>query len=260
MTAALLLWLATAAAPSAPAEGLLAGRLAIFEDRTLVPISRVQQIVRQPLGLTLRRGRRVYDAQLDPQGYFVFRAPAGVYRVEYLSVGYRAEFFEPLELEVRGGALACAGTFSFSVLRLESLGNSNASRFSLSDDCERLMPYLRSLTGWTGKSSVRPPRHAEPEQVPRELTVADLLLGLRAEVSGNGTELAVRGWYVFPVFQGLGDPGALTLHLSGARLTGSAPGFGSEIALGAGLNLFGLAELVASGGVRLGFDGFPTEL
>jgi len=175
-------------------------------------------------------------------------------------VGYRAEFFEPLELEVRGGALACAGTFSFSVLRLESLGNSNASRFSLSDDCERLMPYLRSLTGWTGKSSVRPPRHAEPEQVPRELTVADLLLGLRAEVSGNGTELAVRGWYVFPVFQGLGDPGALTLHLSGARLTGSAPGFGSEIALGAGLNLFGLAELVASGGVRLGFDGFPTEL
>jgi hypothetical protein len=75
MTAPLLLWLAAASA--APPDGLVAGRLAIYEGRTLAPLRRVQDIVRAPVGLSLRRGRDVYDAQLDEEGFFTFRAPPG---------------------------------------------------------------------------------------------------------------------------------------------------------------------------------------
>src|SRR5262245_35263138 len=120
MTAQLLLWLAAASA--APPEGLVAGRLAFYENRELAPLRRVEAVVRAPVGLSLRRGRNVYDAQLDQEGFFVLRAPAGTYRLEAVSLGNRAEMVPPQNVDVRPAELLCAGTLAVSVQRLEYLG------------------------------------------------------------------------------------------------------------------------------------------
>lgn len=257
MTAQLLLWLVAAAAT--PAEGVLAGRLAIYEGRTLAPLRRVEDVLRRPVGLALRRGREVYEARLDVEGFFAARLPAGLYRLEYVSLGTRVEMVPPQELEVRADELLCAGTLAVSVQRLESLGENNASRYSSVNDCARMMPYLKAWAGWTGPAAVRLPTSAPAEEGPRTLSVPELLVGLRAEVSLDGTELALRGWYVYPVLRGIGEPAAVTLHLSLARLTSPAPGFGGEVSFGPGVGLFGLVELCGVAGFRLGFDGFPTE-
>lgn len=260
MLAPLLLWLA--ATTAAPRDGLVAGRLAFYEGREPAPIWRVQAIVRQPVSLSLRRGRKLYDAQLDDEGFFIARVPAGLYRLESVGLGSRAEVIAPHLVEVRPAQLLCAGTLAVSVQRLEYLGQSTFSRFDVLNDCARLMPFLKQRSGWAGPAAVRLPMPAPFDDAPRELTTADVLCGLRAEVSINGTELAVRGWYVYPLLFGLGDPGAVTVHLSGARLTRwmePGPGFAAEVALGAGVNVLGLLELIAAGGVRLGFQGVATE-
>jgi len=257
MTAQLLLWLAAAAAP--PPDGLWAGRLAIYEGRALAPLRRVQEIVRAPVGLSLRRGRAVYDAQLDEEGFFVLRAPAGTYRLEAVGLGSRAELVPPQDVEVRPSELSCAGTLALSVQRLEYLGQGTLSRFTVVDDCARMLPFLRQRAGWPGPGKVHLPRAAPPEEeAPRVLTAADLLCGLRAEASTNGTELAFRGWYIYPILQTVGAPGAITIHGSLGRVTGPSAGFGGEFSVGPGVNVLGLVELAAVAGVRFGFDGFPT--
>lgn len=260
MIAPLLLWLAAAGA--APREGLVAGRLAIYEDQALAPLRRVELVLRQTVSLSLRRGRKVYDAQLDEEGFFVARLPAGVYRLESLGLGSRGEVIDPQLVEVRPSQLLCAGTLAISVQRLEYLGQSTYSRFDVLDDCARLMPLLKQRAGWTGPAAVRLPRPAPVEEVPRVLTAADLLCGLRAEASVNGAELALRGWYVYPLFFRLGEPGAVSVHLSAARLTRwlePGPDFAGEVTLGPGVNVLGLMELIGVAGVRLGFEGFTTE-
>ena len=55
------------------------------------------------------------------------------------------------------------------------------------------------------------------------------------------------------------DIQCVTLHASLGRVTGPGPGFGGEFSAGLGVNVLGLVELAAVGGVRFGFDGFPTE-
>lgn len=257
MTAQLLLWLAAA---SAPPDGLWAGRLAIYEGRALAPLRRVQEVVRAPVGLSLRRGRNVYDAVLDEEGFFVLRAPAGTYRLEAVSLGGRAELVPAQDVDVRPSELVCAGTLALSVQRLEYLGQGTLSRFTVVDDCARMLPFLRQRAGWPGPGKVHLPRAAPPEEeAPRVLTAVDLLCGLRAEASTNGTELALRGWYVYPILQAVGEPGAVTLQWSLGRVTGPGPGFGGEFSVGPGVNVLGLVELAAVGGARFGFDGFPTE-
>ncbi|HYV48167.1 MAG TPA: hypothetical protein VFA20_25080, partial [Myxococcaceae bacterium] len=186
MTAQLLLWLAASAA-APPPDGFVAGRLAFYENRELATIYRVQAVVRAPVGLSLRRGRNVYDAQLDGEGFFVLRAPAGTYRLEAVSLGTRAEMVPPQNVDVRPSELSCAGTLALSVQRLEYLGQGTLSRFTVVDDCARMLPFLRQRLGWTGPGKVHLPRAAAPEsETPRVLTAADLLCGLRAEASYNG--------------------------------------------------------------------------
>lgn len=257
MTAQLLLWLAASAPPP---DGLLAGRLAIYEGRALAPLRRVQEVVRAPVGLSLRRGRSVYDAVLDEEGFFVLRAPAGTYRLEAVSLGSRAELVPAQDVDVRPAELVCAGTLALSVQRLEYLGQGTLSRFTVVDDCAQMLPFLRQRAGWPGPGKVHLPRPTPPEEeAPRVLTAADLLCGLRAEASTNGTELALRGWYVYPLLQAVGEPGAITLHGSLGRVTGPGPGFGGEFSVGPGVNVLGMVELAAVAGARFGFDGFPTE-
>ena len=237
----------------------MAGRLAVLEDHRPVPLWHVQAVLGAPVSVELRRGRRVIAVELDLEGHFVARAPAGRYRLEYLVLGRQAEFFEPQVLEVRPGALLCAGTLSLDVPRLELLGDGSASRLTAANDCARMLPSLRALARWGGPAGIRLAVRAPPEEEPRELTLPDLLLGFRAEASVNGSELALRGWYVYPLLGTLGEPAAVTLHLGGARLSGSPPGFGVELSAGAGINLFGPLELAGAIGVRAGVEGFPTE-
>ena len=257
MTAQLLLWLAAAAA--APVEGVVAGRLAIYEGRSQMQLPYVESVLRRRVWLTLRRGRRVYETQLDAEGFFAARLPAGRYRLEYLSLGEQAEVLGPQIVEVQADRLVCAGTLAIVVQRLESLGESNASAYAPVNDCARMMPYLKTMTGWKGATAVRLPVRAPDDGEPRVLSVADLLLGLRGEVAISGTELALRGWYVYPLLQRIGDPGAVTLQVSYAHLMGLGSGFGGEVSAGPGVNVLGLVELNGVAGVRLGFSGFPTE-
>ncbi|HEY8209848.1 MAG TPA: hypothetical protein VIG99_20310 [Myxococcaceae bacterium] len=261
MLAPLLLWLAAAGA-APPRDGLVAGRLAIYEGRALAPLRRVQDVIRQPVSLSLRRGRKVYDAALDEDGFFVIRVPAGVYRLESVGLGTRAEVIDPQQVEVRASQLLCAGTLAVSVQRLEYLGQSTLSRFDVFNDCAQLWPVLKQRAGWAGPTAIRLPRPAAFDEAPRALGAADLLCGLRAEASVSGTELALRGWYVYPLLSGLGDAGAVTVHLSAARLTrwmDPSPNFGGEVTLGPGVNVLGLLELIGVAGVRIGFEGFTTE-
>jgi hypothetical protein len=256
MTAQLLLWLAISAPPP---EGLLAGRLAIYEGRALAPLRHVEAVLRTPVGLSLRRGRHVYDAQLDDEGFFVLRVPAGTYRLEAVALGLRAEVVPAHDVDVRPAELVCAGTWALSIQRLEYLGQGTLSRFAVLDDCARMLPFLRQRAGWPGPGRIHLPRPAPPEEVPRVLTAADLLCGLRAEASTNASELVLRGWYVYPLEGKLGAPGAITLHVSFGRVTGEDPGFGAEFSVGPGVNVLGVMELAAVAGMRAGFDGFPTE-
>src|SRR4051812_47475446 len=102
--------------------GVAGGRLLLRAGNSEVSLAAARETLGgDALVLELRRGAQVLEASLDDDGYFWVRAPAGAYRLEYLRVGTRAEFFAPQEIVVEPGALTCAGTVALELDRVEAL-------------------------------------------------------------------------------------------------------------------------------------------
>ena len=232
----------------ADTSGVVGGRLLLRAGTSEVSLAAARAAVGgEPLALELRRGAQVLEATLDEDGYFWARAPAGVYRIEYLRVGKRAEFFAPQEVEVQPGALTCAGTLGLELDHIESLGANVNNRVTVTDQCAETTPRLRRAAGVaTERVTIAQPGPQFEHST--GLTWRDLVIGLRAEVA-FGDSRVVRGLFRIPPLARNGLWSRWILLVGGGALRNDRHELVRDVTLGAGVQL-SVFDLLAIGGAR----------
>jgi hypothetical protein len=232
----------------ADASGVVGGRLLLRAGTSEVSLAAARAAVGgERIVLELRRGAQVLEATLDEDGYFWARAPAGVYRIEYLRVGKRAEFFAPQEVVVQPGALTCAGTLGLELDPIESLGANVNNRVTVTDQCAETTPRLRRAAG-TAIERVALAQPGPQFEHTTGVTWRDLVIGLRAEVA-FGDFRVVRGLFRIPPLTQDGPWSRSILLVGGGALRGDRNELIRDVTLGAGLQLW-YFDLLAIGGAR----------
>jgi hypothetical protein len=232
----------------ADASGVVGGRLLLRAGTSEVSLAAARAAVGgERIALELRRGAEVLEATLDEDGYFWARAPAGVYRIEYLLVGKRAEFFAPQEVVVQPGALTCAGTLGLELDQIESLGANVNNRVIVTDQCAETTPRLRKAAG-TATERVTLARPGPQYEHTTGVTWRDLAIGLRAEVA-FGDFRVVRGLFRIPPLSREGPWSRWIFLVGGGALRGDRDELVRDVTLGAGIQLW-YFDLLAIGGAR----------
>jgi hypothetical protein len=230
--------------------GVVGGRLLLRAGNREVSLAAARAALGgEKIVLELRRGAHVLEASLDEDGYFWLKAPAGAYRLEYLRIGKRAEFFAPHEVVVQPGALTCAGTVALEVDQVESLGANVNNRVTVTDQCAETTPRLRRVAG------------TAPERVIERVTIAqpgpqfehlghvewrDLVIGPRVELA-IGDPVIVRGLLRVPPLAHEGPFSRLILLVGGGGLRNDHHEFVYDITLGAGVHVVYFDLLAVSG-------------
>jgi hypothetical protein len=201
----------------------------------------------ESLALELRRGTQVLEAMLDEDGYFWVKAPAGTYRLEYLRIGKRAEFFAPQTIVVQPGALTCAGTVALELERIEELGANVSNRVAVTDQCTETIPRLRAAAG-SGAERVAIASPGSLYEHSSGPSWRELIVGLRAEVA-IGDHLALRGLFRLPPMARTGffSRSILLFGLGGVR--GDRDEIAYDVTLGAGGHVL-FFDMLAIGGAR----------
>lgn len=236
----------------ADSSGVVGGRLLLRAGNSEVPLAAARAAVGgDKIVLELRRGAQVLEASLDEDGYFWLEAPAGTYRLQYLRIGKRAEFFAPHEVVVQPGALTCAGTVALEVDQIESLGANVNNRVTVTDQCAETMPRLRRVakTG-TGGGSERVTLAQPGPQFEHlgHLEWRDLVIVPRIELA-VGDPVIVRGLLRVPPLAHEGLFSRLILLVGGGGLRGDNHEFVYDVTLGAGVHI-AFFDLLGIGGVR----------
>lgn len=232
----------------ADADGVVGGRLLLRAGTSEVSLAAARAAVGgERIALELRRGAQVLEATLDEDGYFWARAPAGVYRIEYLRVGKRAEFFAPQEVVVQPGALTCAGTLGLELDQIESLGANVNNRVTVTDQCAETTPRLRRAAG-TATERVAIAQPGPQYEHTAGVTWRGLAIGLRAEVAFGDSRI-VRGLFRIPPLAREGLWSRWILLVGGGALRGDRNELIRDVTLGAGVQLW-LFDLLAIGGAR----------
>jgi hypothetical protein len=247
LRAAITLAILASSGTAAAAPGWIGGRLLFTQKGEPLPLDQVESAAGAEIGLEMRSGRNVIVARIDRDGYFVAQGEPGTYRVEYLLLGDRAEFFAPHELVLQAGTLTCAGTIAIEASPIESLGSNVETPVTIRDQCKQAWPALRELAAPAPGNAPRTVRLARPgplEEHPWGRTVRDLLVGLRAEVV-FGSRAALRGVYLLPFNR-------ITIMAEGGLVYDSVrDGFAAyDMGGGAGYRLLGPIDGFAIGGVR----------
>jgi hypothetical protein len=202
----------------------------------------------EALVLELRRGAQVLEAALDDDGYFWVTAPAGTYRLEYLRVGKRAEFFAPQEIVVEPGALTCAGTVALELERVETLGANVSNHVTVTDQCAETTPRLRAVAGTAGVERVALSRPGSQYEHYSGVDWRTLAIGLRAEVA-LGEHAALRGLFRLPPLAREGLFSRWIFLVGGGGIRGDRDEIAFDITLGAGVKVW-YFDLLAIGGAR----------
>lgn len=230
--------------------GAAGGRLVLRVQNSEISLAAARAAVGgESLVLELRRGTQVLEATLDEDGYFWVNAPAGTYRLEYLRVGKRAEFFAPQTIVVQPGALTCAGTVALELDRIEELGANVNNRVAVTDQCGETMPRLRATAG----SGPRTERVAIASPGPlyehyAGLGWRDVLVGLRAEAA-IGPHIILRGLFRLPPVAHTGFLSRAILLFGFGGLRGDRDEIAYDATLGAGGHVL-FFDMLAIGGVR----------
>jgi hypothetical protein len=203
----------------------------------------------EALVLELRRGGQVLEAVLDADGYFWVKAPAGTYRLEYLRVGTRAEFFAPQEIVVQPGTLTCAGTVALELERVEAHGANVSNRVTVTDQCAETMPRVRAASGTAGVERVALSRPGPQYEHYDSVGWRTLVIGLRAEVA-IGKHAALRGLYRLPPLAREGLFSRWIFLVGGGGVRGDLDEIAYDVTLGAGVEVGGFFDLLAIGGAR----------
>lgn len=229
--------------------GVGGGRLLLRVGNAEVPLAAAKAAAGgEAFVLEVRRGAQVLEAALDEDGYFWFNAPAGTYRLQYLRVGARAEFFAPQEIVVQPGALTCAGTVALELDRIESLGANVNNRVTVTDQCAEAMPRLRAAAGAAGAERVDLSRPGPMYEHEDSVSWRTLVVGLRAEVA-LGEHLAVRGLYRLPPLAREGPFSRWVFLVGGGWIRGDNDERAYDVTAGAGVNVWNF-DLLAIGGAR----------
>lgn len=237
-----------AGAARADTSGVVGGRLLLRAGTSEVSLAAARAAVGgERIALELRRGAQVVEATLDEDGYFWARAPAGVYRLEYLRVGTRAEFFAPQQVVVQSGALTCAGTVGLELDRVEALGANVNNRVTVTDQCAETTPRLRRAAG-VATERVTLAQPGPQFEHTTGLTWRDLVIGLRAEVA-FGDFRVVRGLFRVPPLAREGVWSRCILLVGGGGLRGPNNELIRDVTLGAGVRL-SVFDLLAITGAR----------
>lgn len=232
----------------ADSTGTAGGRLVLRERNSEVSLAAARAAVGgESLAIELRRGAQVLEATLDEDGYFWLEAPPGTYRLEYLRVGKRAEFFAPQEIVVQPGALTCAGTVALELDRIEELGANVNNRVAVTDQCSETMPRLRTARA-PGVARVAIARPGPRYEHVQGLGWRDLIVGLRAEVAIGGHR-AVRGLYRLPPVARTGLFSRWIVMLGAGGTGGDNDQVAYDATLGAGLHVF-YFDLIGFAGAR----------
>jgi len=236
---------------SARAEpsGVVGGRLMLRAGNSEVSLDAARAALGgEALVLELRRGAQVLEAALDDDGYFWVTAPAGTYRLEYVRVGKRAEFFAPQEIVVEPGALTCAGTVALELERVEDLGANVSNRVTVTEQCAETTPRLRAVAGPAGVERVAISRPGSQYEHYSGVDWRTLAIGLRAEVA-LGEHAALRGLFRLPPLAREGVFSRWIFLVGGGGIRGDRDEVAFDITLGAGVKVW-YFDLLAIGGAR----------
>jgi hypothetical protein len=235
-------------AARAEPSGVVGGRLLLRTGNSEMSLAAARAAADgEALVLELRRGAHVLEASLDEDGYFWVQAPAGTYRLEYLRVGKRAEFFAPQELVIQPGAITCAGTVALDLERVEALGANVSNRVTVTDQCAETMPRLRGAEG-TFVERVAIARPGEQYEHHDGVSWRTLVVGLRAEIS-IGEHLALRGLYRLPPLAREGLFSRWIFLVGGGGVRGDRDEIAYDVTVGAGVRV-SYFDLLGIGGVR----------
>ena len=237
---------------SARAEpgSVIVGRLLLRAGSSEVSLGAARAAVGgEALVLELRRGGQVLEAALDDDGYFWVNAPAGTYRLEYLRVGKRAEFFAPQEIAVQPGTFTCAGTVALELDRIEALGANVSNRVTVTDQCAETMSRLRLAAGTAGVERVALARPGPQYEHYGSVGWRTLVVGLRAEIA-IGQHYALRGLYRLPPLAREGLFSRWIFMVGGGGIRGELAERAYDVTLGAGVEVAGFFDLLAIGGAR----------
>jgi hypothetical protein len=235
-------------AARADPSGVVGGRLLLRAGNSEVSLAAARAALGgENIVLELRRGAQVLEASLDEDGYFWLKAPAGAYRLEYLRVGKRAEFFAPQEIVVQPGALTCAGTVALELDQVESLGANVSNRVTVTDQCAETTSRLRRVAG-TATERVAIARPGPQYEHVSRLEWRDLVIGLRAEVA-VGNHRILRGLFRVPPLAREGLFSRWIFLVGGGGLRGDRDELVYDVTLGAGVHV-GYFDLLAIGGAR----------
>jgi len=238
-----------AGAARAEPSGIVGGRLRLRAGDGEVSLDAARAAVGgEALGLELRRGAQVLEATLDGDGYFWVNAPAGTYRIEYLRVGKRAEFFAPQEIVVQPGALTCAGTVALALARLEDLGANVSNRVTVTDQCAETTPRLRAVAGTAGVERVAIAQPGAKYEHESGVDWRTLSIGLRAEVAIGG-HTALRGLFRVPPLAREGVFSRWIFLVGGGGIRGDGNELAFDVTLGAGVHV-SYFDLLAISGAR----------
>jgi hypothetical protein len=233
-------------------SGVVGGRLLLRAGNSEVSLAAARAAVGgDKIVLELRRGAQVLEATLDEDGYFWLNAPAGAYRLEYLRVGKRAEFFAPQQIVVQPGALTCAGTVALELDQVESLGANVSNRVTVTDQCAETTPRLRRVAGAATERVIERVTIAQPGPLYEHtggVEWRNLAIGLRVELAA-GDHRIVRGLFRVPPLT-LGGPFSRWIFLvGGGGLRGDRDELVYDVTLGAGVRV-GYFDLLAVSGAR----------
>jgi hypothetical protein len=227
-------------------SGVVGGRLLLRAGNREVSLAAARAALGgDKIVLELRRGAQVLEASLDEDGYFWLEAPAGAYRLEYLRVGKRAEFFAPHEVVVQPGALTCAGTVALEVDQVESLGANVSNRVTVTDQCAETTPRLRRVAR-TATERVTIAQPGPQFEHLGHVEWRDLVIGPRVELA-IGDPVIVRGLLRVPPLAHEGPFSRLILLVGGGGLRGDRHEFVYDITLGAGVHVVYFDLLAVSG-------------
>lgn len=250
--------------PRPPPAAAVAGRFMFRQKgQLLAPRDLRRALHGARLAVALRRGWEVVVAPVADDGSFQASATAGVWRIEWLEVGGKAELLAPHEVDARPGQTTCAGQLELALQDVESeLGANAGSQLAVVDRCAGLPPGPNRLPVVTGIA-----RAGSDYEGSGSRGVLEILAGLRGGWAwGSGENDATVGGWRLEMVTGLSSPlghaGNLLLVASFADVSREVSGLvGPPLAatravgLGAGFAPFGWLEGTAGGEVRFGGRG-----
>jgi hypothetical protein len=236
-----VLWTSAAVAES---EGAVVGRLVFFDGNRQLTLREAEGEVGERVTVELRHGARVVEAQVNADGYFAVSGPPGRYRLEYLWIGERAEFVQPLEFEIESDAVTCAGTLGIRTSHIENLGANQDNAMTVTDDCAMLWPRLHELANGGARKRVILARTGPLIENPERKSFIEYAGQVAFELGWSEQTTIVRATFVHPFGSSFVTP---ALYAGAGVFSKGGQGF--DLTVGAGLNLVNI-DLLLVGGLR----------